>query len=132
METSDFQNSVFEALKGSAKSCQDLTQYVLKAGNHLRVGEIQEGNDLLLGILDDFGQLIAFLEDVTQCQDLSDILIEQATEAISTESNATVGILQMAYEAQENQDGPISLHSLPSHLPGTALLSSPPRKRPCR
>ena len=104
MGTNELQNTVFEALRGASKACQDLSQYVLRAGNHLRVGEVKEGNDLLLEILDDFGQLISFLEDVTRCQDLSDVLRRQAEETISTESNETVGILQMAYEAQENQD----------------------------
>ena len=104
MEHTEFQKTVYEALKGASRSCMDLSQYILKAGNCLRVGEIKEGNDLLMSVLDDFGELISLLEDITQCQDLNEVVRNSAQDTISNESETTIDILKMAYEAQENQD----------------------------
>ncbi len=104
METKEFHGTVSEALKGAEEACKELSQYVLQSGNYLRIGEIQKGNDLLVGILDDFSQLIYFLEDMSQCYDLEDSVRNGALDTIAKESSQTVELLNMAFEAQENQD----------------------------
>ena len=104
MENTEFQNTVSEALQGAEKACRELSQHVVQSGNHLRTGDIQKGNDLLAGILDDFGQLVSFLDDMGQCHDLADSVRNSILDNIAMESTQTVELLNMAFTAQENHD----------------------------
>ncbi len=104
MEANEFQSNVSEVLKGAEQACKELSQYVMQSGNHLRIGEIKKGNDLLVEILDDFAQLVSLLDDMGQCYDLADTVRNGALDNISKESSQTVELLNMAFEAQENQD----------------------------
>jgi len=104
MEGNELSQTILEALKGSSKACTELNQFVFQAANHLRAGEIQEGNKLLGLILDDFSQLVDLLMDLRQVKDFSE---EAGGEKITEMEIESLGMLQqlkMVLDAQENQD----------------------------
>jgi hypothetical protein len=104
MEKHELTALIIEAMKGAAEACDVLSGFVLQAGNHLRAGEVQDGNKLLIKILDDFSQLISFLSDVSHCKDFTDKLDPNQVRAMEKEFWQVSEVLSTAVEAQENQD----------------------------
>jgi hypothetical protein len=97
-------STILETLRGAAEACEALSGFTLEAAGHLRSGEIQEGNELLSGIVDDFSQLVGLLMDVRQFDAFGDEGEHKATENLETETQAMADLLKMAVEAQESQD----------------------------
>jgi hypothetical protein len=104
MESNELKQTIFEALKGASEACESLSGFALQAGNHLRAGEIQEGNEMLLGILDDFSQLVSLVTDVSLCSEFAEQVEASTLNDLGEESQQTTDLLKMALEAQENQD----------------------------
>ena len=104
MEDNELNQTILEALKGSSKACTDLNQFVFQAANHLRSGEIQEGNKLLGLILDEFSQLVDFLMDLRQVKDFSASAGGKNLAEMEKESLGMLEQLRMVLDAQENQD----------------------------
>lgn len=103
-EKARLQETIYEALRGAAEACTTLSGFILQAANHLRSGEIREGNELLSQVLDEFSQLVCLLADVRRCKALP---VEGSRDSIDTldrESREMADLLNMAVGAQENQD----------------------------
>ena len=66
-DSAELRDSIQEALQGAGEACRSLSGFILQAANHLRSGEIREGNGLLAEVLDDFSQVASLLEDVPRC-----------------------------------------------------------------
>ena len=96
--------TVLEALRGASEACEALSRYALEAADHLRSGEIREGNELLSGIVDDFSHLVGLLMDVSRIDGFGTEGEQKPDSPLGKESQAMTDLLNMAMEAQENQD----------------------------
>jgi len=97
-------DTILHALREAAGACNALAGFILEAANHLRAGEIRAGNELLSQILDDFSQLVSFLEDVRRTKAFVEEGRQPSIDALDRESQEMADLLNMAVDAQENQD----------------------------
>ncbi len=104
MESHELDKSITSALEESGQACTKLSELIREAADHLRAGEIQEGNGLLAGILDDFSFLVTLITDVGQHEPFVKGLNNETSERIETECTQMVDQLKMVLDAQEDQD----------------------------
>lgn len=97
-------DTILDTLRQAAEACSTLARFILEAANHLRAGDIRAGNELLSQVLDDFSQLVQFLEDVRRTKALVDEGRQPSIDALDRESREMADLLNMAVNAQENQD----------------------------
>lgn len=100
----ELRDTILQALHGAAEACTALSGFILQSANHLRSGEIQEGNQLLAEVLDDFSQLASFLEDVRRCEAFVEEGRQSSMDALDRESREMTDLLKMAVDAQEKED----------------------------
>lgn len=103
-EKARLQETIYEALGGAAEACKTLSGFIIQAANHLRSGEIQEGNALLSQVLDDFSELVSLLADVRRCKAFPEEASPDSIDTLDRESREMADLLNMAVGAQENQD----------------------------
>jgi hypothetical protein len=103
-ENVDLRNTMLQALQGAAEACRSLSGFILQAADHLRAGEIQQGNGLLSEVLDDFAQLVSLLADVRRCGPLAGEDGQARTHDLDRESQEMADLLNMAMNAQQSQD----------------------------
>ncbi len=104
MENHELDKSITSALEESGQACTKLSEFILEAAGHLRAGEIQEGNSLLAGILDDFSFLVTLIADVGQHGPFLNGLNNETSQRFETECTQMVDQLKMVLDAQEDQD----------------------------
>lgn len=104
MESHELDKSITSALEESGQACTKLSEYIMEAAGHLRAGEVQEGNSLLAGILDDFSYLVSLMLDVGQHEPFIKGLDVETSQRLETECTQMVDQLKMVLDAQENQD----------------------------
>jgi hypothetical protein len=104
MDEINLQETILKTLREAAEACTALSGFILESANHLRSGEIQEGNELLSRVLDDFALLVSFLEDVRRCKPFSEQGHQDSMEALDQESREMADVLKMAVGAQETED----------------------------
>jgi hypothetical protein len=105
MDNSDeLRDTILQALEGAAQACTALSGFILVAANNLRSGEIQEGNQLLVRVLDEFSQLTSFLQDVRCCKPFVEEGRQSSLDALDKESQEMADLLKMAVDAQEQED----------------------------
>lgn len=104
METRELNQNIRETLKGVGDACEALSGFIQQAANHLRAGEIREGNELLARVLEDFSQITSFLRDVGDCGTFKAEVPAKPFDELERESRQMVDLLNMAVEAQENRD----------------------------
>ena len=97
-------DTIQEALQGAGEACKSLSGFILQAANHLRSGEIREGNELLAEDLDDFLQVASLLEDVPRCAAFTKGVGQREIDELERESLEMADLLKMAVTAQESQD----------------------------
>ena len=102
--SNELQDTILQALEGAAEACTALSGFILESANHLRSGQIQEGNQLLAQVLDEFSQLTSFLQDVRQWKFFVDEGRQSSMDALDKESQEMADLLKMAVDAQEKQD----------------------------
>ena len=104
MDNMALQDTIPKALQEAAEACTALAGFILQSAEHLRSGEIREGNDLLSKVLDDFSVLVSFLEDVRRCTPPPEGERKSSIDALDRESREMADLLNMAVGAQENED----------------------------
>ncbi len=104
MDEIELQETIIKTLQEAAEACTALAGFILQSANHLRSGEIQEGNELLSKVLDDFSLLVSFLEDVRRCKPFAEAGSKGSLEALDQESREMADVLKMAVGAQESED----------------------------
>ena len=104
MDSAELHHTILKALKEAAEACTALAGFILQSADHLRSGEIQEGNELLSKVLDDFSILVSFLEDVRRCTPVPEGVRNESMEALDQESREMADLLNMAVGAQEAED----------------------------
>ncbi len=104
MDNVELHDTILKALREAAEACTELAGFILQSADHLRSGEIREGNELLSKILDDFSILVSFLEDVRRCTPFSEGGRNDSIDALDQESREMADLLKMAVGAQENED----------------------------
>ncbi len=104
MDKVELHDTILKALREAAEACTALAGFILQSAEHLRSGEIQEGNELLSKVLDDFAVLVSFLEDVRRCTPFQEGGRNDSIDALDQESREMAGLLNMAVGAQENED----------------------------
>jgi hypothetical protein len=104
MDNVELHDTILKALREAAEACTSLAGYILQSAEHLRSGEIREGNELLSRILDDFSVLVSFLEDVRRCTPLNEGERDDSMDTLDQESREMADLLNMAVGAQENED----------------------------
>jgi hypothetical protein len=102
--SAELRDTVQEALKGAGEACKSLSGFTLQAANHLRSGEIQEGNQLLAEVLDDFSQVASLMEDVPRCAAFMKEGGQREFDDLERESREMTDLLKMAVTAQESED----------------------------
>jgi hypothetical protein len=100
----EVRGTVLAALRSASEACDELCRFTLEAAGRLRSGEIQKGNELLSGIVNDFSQLVGLFVDVTQLKGIGEGGKEKAGTDLEEESHATASLMRMAVEAQEKED----------------------------
>ena len=104
MDSEELHDTILRALREAAQSCTELAGFILQSADHLRSGEIREGNELLSKVLDDFSVLVSFLEDVRRCTPLPEGERNDSIHALDQESREMADLLNMAVGAQEKED----------------------------
>ncbi len=104
MDNVELRENILQALQGASEACTVLSGFILQSANHLRSGEIREGNALLSKVLDDFSVLISFLDDVRRCKPFVEEGRYDSIDALDQESREMADLLKMAVGAQENED----------------------------
>ena len=104
MDNVELQDTILKALREAAEACTELAGFILQSADHLRSGEIREGNELLSKVLDDFSILVSFLEDVRRCTPFPEGGRNDSIDALDQESREMADLLKMAVGAQENED----------------------------
>ncbi len=104
MDNVELRDTILEALPEAAEACTALSGFILQSANHLRSGEIQEGNELLSKVLDDFSVLVSFLEDVRRCEPFAEEGRKDSIETLDQESREMADLLKVAVGAQESED----------------------------
>ena len=91
MDNVELQDTILKALREAAEACTALSGFILQSAEHLRSGEIREGNELLSKVLDDFSILVSFLEDVRRCTPFpeagSELIVEGFLVAVGAQEN---------------------------------------------
>ena len=104
MDKVELNDTILKALREAAEACTALAGFILQSADHLRSGEIREGNEVLSKVLDDFSVLLLFLEDVRRCTPLPEGERNDSIDALDQESREMADLLNMAVGAQENED----------------------------
>ena len=104
MDKVELHETILKALREAAEACTALAGFILQSAEHLRSGEIQEGNELLSKVLEDFSVLVSFLEDVRRCTPFSEGERNDSIDTLDQESREMASLLNMAVGAQENED----------------------------
>ncbi len=104
MDDVKLRDTILKTLQEAAEACTTLSGFLLESAHHLRSGEIQEGNELLSKVLDDFAILVSFLEDVRRCRPFTEEGQQGSIEALDQESREMADLLKMAVGAQESED----------------------------
>lgn len=104
MDNVELHDTILKALREAAEACTALAGFILQSADHLRSGEIREGNELLSKVLDDFSILVSFLEDVRRCTPFNEAKTNDSIDAFDQESREMANLLKMAVSAQENED----------------------------
>ena len=104
MDNVELHDTSLKTLREAAEACTELAGFILQSADHLRSGEIREGNELLSKIWDDFSILVSFLEDVRRCTPFSEGGRNDSIDALDQESREMADLLKMAVGAQENED----------------------------
>jgi hypothetical protein len=102
--STELRDTIQQALQGAGEACKALSGFILQAANHLRSGEIREGNELLAEVLDDFSQIASLLEDAPRCKDFMREERQREIDDLERESLEMADLLKMAVTAQESQD----------------------------
>jgi len=102
--SAELRDTIQEALQGAGEACRSLSGFILQAANHLRSGEIREGNQLLAEVLDDFSQVASLLEDVPRCAAFMKEGGQRVMDDLERESLEMADLLKMAVTAQESED----------------------------
>ncbi len=93
-----------QAMSGTAEAFESLSGFVLQAGDHLRSGQIREGNELLGRITEDLHVLSGFLADAGQLPEFTDRLGDQRVKDLAREYEDMVELLRGAMDAQRTED----------------------------
>jgi len=93
-----------EGFIGTAEAFVALSGFVLQAGDHLRSGEIREGNELLSRVAADLQVLSGFLADAGRLQAFTDVLGDEQVQDLGSEYREMVDLLTSAMEAQQTED----------------------------
>ena len=104
MDNEELHHTILKALREAAEACKALAGFILQSAEHLRSGEIREGNELLSKVLDDFSVLVSFLEDVRRCTPSPEADKNDSIVTLDQESREMADLLTMAVGAQENED----------------------------
>ncbi len=104
MDNEELHHTILKALREAAEACKALAGFILQSAEHLRSGEIREGNELLSKVLDDFSVLVSFLEDVRRCTRSPEADKNDSIVTLDQESREMADLLTMAVGAQENKD----------------------------
>ena len=104
MDRVELHHTILKALREAAEACTALAGFILQSADHIRSGEIQEGNELLSRVLDDFSILASFLEDVCRCTPSQEGERNESLDALDKESREMTDLLNQAVGAQENED----------------------------
>jgi hypothetical protein len=102
--SAELRDTIQEALKGAGEACKSLSGFILQAANHLRSGEIREGNQLLAEVLDDFSQIASLLDDAPRCAAFMKEGKQREIDDLERESREMADLLKMAVSAQESED----------------------------
>jgi hypothetical protein len=100
----ELRDTIQEALQGAGEACKSLSGFILQAANHLRSGEIREGNQLLAEVLDEFSQIASLLEDAPRCTAFVKEGRQCEIDDLERESLEMADLLKMAVTAQESED----------------------------
>jgi hypothetical protein len=104
MQDCELLTTIHRASKDAGEAFGALSHFVVKASDHLRAGEIAEGNGLLARVLDDFSHLACFLSDVTRSSAFRAGRGQEEINEIEKESLQMGELLRTASEALENRD----------------------------
>ena len=104
MEDRELLNTIQRASMDAGEAFEALSKFAHRASDHLRAGQIVEGNGLLARILDDFSQLAGFVSDVTQSKPFREGKGQEEVKALEKESTQMAELLQTASDALENSD----------------------------
>jgi hypothetical protein len=104
MDEKELHDTILKTLAEAAEACTALAGFLQQSAGHLRAGEIQQGNELLSRVLDDFALLVSFLEDVRRCRPFADSEGKGSIETLDQESREMADLLKMAVGAQESED----------------------------
>jgi hypothetical protein len=104
METAELRETILRALGEAAGACGALSGFTLEAANHLRAGEIREGNQKLSEILADLSDLTGLFSDVRRADVLQDNPTKERLDTLEEQSEELAELLKMALGAQERRD----------------------------
>jgi hypothetical protein len=104
MDNVELQDTILKALREAAEACTALAGFIMQSAEHLRSGEIREGNELLSKVLNDFSILVSFLEDVRRCTPFPEGTRNDSIDALDHASREMGDLLNTAVGAQENED----------------------------
>lgn len=104
MEDCELLDTIQRASRGAGEAFEVLSSFAHRASDHLRAGEIVEGNGLLARILDDFSELAGFVSDVTQSRPFREGKGQDELKVLERESTQMAELLKTASDALENSD----------------------------